>query len=236
VTRTSAEALPVGPEYGVSEPLRDCLKDDLEKAEAHLDEVIGTAGCDLSASTALPAQSAVQQFIASAIAKAARADVVLHGLLTEEPLAAGPIHRSDIWRVVPYENRIGVVSLTPQELREVLEENAEQAGSIHFLGAYGISYDLCPGMPRGERISHLALADGSKPHPRKRLRVAFSSYSLASGGGRFPTLRRIAEQPTSRLRLTNIDTRSALVEYVRKHSPVCVSGGDGVRVVRGPAK
>lgn len=190
----------------------------------------------MPASVAPPGQSPVQQLIAAAIAKAVKADVVLHGLLTEESLAAGPIRRRDAWRLVPYENRIGVVSLTPQELREILEENAEQSGTIHFLGALGLSYDLRPGAPRGERIRHLALADGSRPHPRKRLRVALNSYSLASGGGRFPALRRIAERPTSRLRMTNIDTRSALVDYVRKRSPVCVGEGAGVRVLRGSAQ
>jgi 2',3'-cyclic-nucleotide 2'-phosphodiesterase (5'-nucleotidase family) len=146
------------------------------------------------------------------------------------------VRRRDAWRLVPYENRIGVLSLTAQELREVLEENAVLAGSIHFLGAYGVSYELRPDAPRGKRVGDLSLAGGEKPHPRRRFRVAFNSYSLASGGGRFPALRRLADSPTSRARMTDIDTRSALVDYIRKRSPVCVREGTGVRVARGAAK
>lgn len=236
VVRTTGEVLPVGPEVPPSETLRAALAADLDRAEAHLDEVIGEAACEMPAAAGLPAQSPVQQLVATAIAKAAKAEVVLHGLLAEESIRAGPVRRRDAWRVVPYENRIGVLSLTAQELRDILEENAAQAGSIHFLGAYGIRYDLAPDAPAGHRIRNLALADGTRPHPRRRLRVAFNSYTLASGGGRFPTLRRLADLPTSRARMTDIDTRSALVEYVRKRSPVCAREGDGVRVVRGAAE
>ena len=142
------------------------------------------------------------------------------------------IKRSDIWRIIPYENRIGVANLTMPELKDILEENAGQIGSVHFLGVYGLSYELHPNAPPGERVRNLRLADGSKPHARKRFRVAMNSYALASGGGRFPLLRKIVERPESRLEMTDIDTRTAVIEYVRKHSPLQIDAGADVTVVR----
>jgi hypothetical protein len=89
--------------------------------------------------------------------------------------------------------------------------------SEYFLGLFG---------PQGPLPLHLT------EYARKRFRVAMNSYALASGGGRFPVLREIAERPESRLEMTDIDTRTAVVEYVRKHNPLRIDAGSGVTVVR----
>ena len=121
------------------------------------------------------------------------------------------------------------------EIREILEENAKLAGGVHFLGVRGLRYELRPDAPEGQRIGELTLADGSKPHARRRFRTATSSFVLASGGGRFRTFRRLALQPESRLEMTGIDTRSAVIEYVRKRSPLAPGQGNEVKVIRGVA-
>ncbi len=233
VTRKESELLPVDDLCAPSAALRDLLKEDLDATEAYLAEEVGETKREMDASVRLPAQSPIQQLLARSIAEAARADVVLHGVLSAESLPAGPIRCRDIWRIVPYENRIGVAWLTLQEIREILEENVEQSGSSHFLGAYGLSYELHPDAPRGRRVRQLSLADGTRPHPKKRLRVAMNSHALASGGGRFPRLRSVVDRPNARFELTNIDTRSAVFDYVRKHSPLDIAAGSTVTVVRG---
>jgi 2',3'-cyclic-nucleotide 2'-phosphodiesterase (5'-nucleotidase family) len=231
VVRKSSEIVPAVA-CPADPDLAQLLEPDLGKARAYLDEVVGSASCDMEGSTRMPGQSAIQQLIAAAIAEAAKAEVVLHGLLAEASLARGPIRRADAWRIIPYENRIGVLYLTPQELRDVLEENAELAGTAHFLGVRGIGYDFYPKAQKGNRVRNLRLADGSLPNGRRRFRVASNSYALASGGGRFPALRRLAGQPNSRLEMTEIDTRAAVVDYVRKHNPLCFEEGREVQVVR----
>jgi len=40
-------------------------------------------------------------------------------------LKKGAITVGDVWKVVPYENTVGVVQLAPAELRDVLDEDAE---------------------------------------------------------------------------------------------------------------
>jgi 2',3'-cyclic-nucleotide 2'-phosphodiesterase (5'-nucleotidase family) len=227
-----ADAIPVEDRYEENPGLKSLLRADLDKAESYLKEALGVAETGLAASVKMPAQSSIQQLICKAMIGAAKADLVVHGILAEGSIEPGIIRRADIWRIIPYENRIGVANLTMPDLRDILEENAGKMGSIHFLGVYGLSYELHPNAPPGERVRNLRLADGRKPDARKRFRVAMNSYALASGGGRFPLLRKIVERPESRLEMTDIDTRAAVIEYVRKHSPLQIDAGVGVTVVR----
>lgn len=227
-----ADAIPIENRYEEDAELKALLRPDLDKAESYLGEKLGVAETGLVASAKAPAQSPIQQLICKSIIQATKADVALHGILVEGSIEPGVIRLSDIWRIIPYENRIGVAELTLPEIREILEENTNLIGSGQFLGVYGLSYELHPGAPSGERVRNLCLADGSKPHARKRFRVAVNSFALASGGGRFPVLREIAERPESRLEMTDIDTRTAVVEYVRKHNPLRIDAGTEVTVVR----
>jgi 2',3'-cyclic-nucleotide 2'-phosphodiesterase (5'-nucleotidase family) len=232
VVSKTADAIPIEDRYQENRELAGLLRPDLDKTKSYLDERVGFAATGLVASTKMPAQSPIQQLICRSIVQAVKADIALHGILVEGSLEPGDIRRSDVWRIIPYENRICVAELTLPEIREILEENTELIGSEQFLGVYGLSYELHPNAASGERVQNLCLADGSKPHARKRFRVAMNSYAMASGGGRFPALREIAERPESRLEATDIDTRTAVVEYVRKHNPLQIEAGSGVTVVR----
>lgn len=211
--------------------LEEVVRADLDKARRFLSREVGQSRRVLAASSDLPGHSDVQQLIARAIADAVPVDAVLHGTLTAEPLPEGVITESDVWRIVPYENTIGVISITPRELRLILEENLGILDSQHFMGVYGIRYEL---IRKGKeaRVGEIRHADGRTLHARKRLRVALNSYVLATGGQRFPKTRRVAERPSSRLEMTGIDTRSAVRDYIRKNSPLDITPEPGVRIVR----
>lgn len=213
------EVVPVGQRPPCNE-LYDLLKEDLEKASEYLREEVGSTATELTSEYKVPGQSPVQQLVSKAIATATRADIVLHGILSEAVVHAGAITRGDVWDMVPYENKIGVLQLTFQELKDVLEENAKLAGSIHFMGVYGIAYDYCPNAEAGSRIQNLRLADGTKPHGKQRFRVAVNSYALASGGGRFRVLAGLAERPNTRMEITKVDTRTAVADYIARKSPL----------------
>jgi len=232
LTARQGRLVAVGAETPEDPELADALADDLQRARQYLDEPVGAAAEPIEASSRGAGDSPIQQLIARAIARAVRADVVIHGQLSGASLAAGPITRRDIWAIVPYENRVGVLRLTPAEIRAILDEAVPQLGGGHSLPAYGLNYEIYPDAPPGQRIRTLRRADGRSIHPRKRLRVAFNSYTLASGGGRFPTLRRLADQPVSRLELTKVDTRNAVTDYVRLNSPLRIAAGGTITVVR----
>ncbi|MCX6996659.1 MAG: bifunctional UDP-sugar hydrolase/5'-nucleotidase [Kiritimatiellaeota bacterium] len=214
--------------------LRDFLGADLPRAERYLDKLVGRTDWRLSASSRTPGQSPVQQLLCRAIAKAVRADIVVHGVLSESGLPVGPIRQRDIWRLVPYENRIGVAWLTLPELHEILEENAAQS-SQRMLGVYGVKYDLYPpsmNNPPAPRVRNLRLADDSQPPPTQRLAVALNSHTLASGGGRHPSVPRLVAAPQARFILTTNDTRSAVIEYIRHHSPLRIANPPLVQVIQ----
>jgi 2',3'-cyclic-nucleotide 2'-phosphodiesterase/3'-nucleotidase len=232
VTAKSAEFIRVGEETPLHPGLEALLSEDLETTRAYLDEQLGETEKTLSCGYRLPGQSPVQQLLCKAIQWRVKADVVLHGPLSDASLPPGPIGRRDLWEIVPYENRICVAQLTSEDLKAILAENLRYAGNRNFMGIYGLSYELHPDRKGADRIQHFRLPDGSPLHARRRLAVAFNSYVVASGGRRFPRLRRIVHRPAARLSVTDIDTRSAVEDYIREHSPLRIEAGREVTIIR----
>ncbi len=234
VVDRDARLIPIDDTIEFHEGLHEALREDLDRA-AQADAVeIGAVKQPVEPRSRVAGQSGVQTLICRALADAAQAEVVLHGALSGEGLEPGAVKERDLWRIVPYENTIGVLQITASELREILEENSELLSGSQFMGVYGIRYDLHAYEEVGRRVRNLRMADGTPIHPRKRLRVAMNSYVLASGGGRFPAVRRIADDPLARLEMTGIDTRGAVRNYIRRHSPVAIEVEDAVRLIRSP--
>ncbi len=232
LVKRESKIIHVGDNYEKHEGLLSALEDDLERVDRILEGKVGYAKADISAKSSLPGQSPMQQLICRAISYASEAEIVLHGILSDGNLYEGEILERDIWRIVPYENTIGVMMLTPDELRDILEENAGQLRGYRGMGVYGIKYDLYPDASEGMRVGNMLLPDGSTMHPRRRYAVAMNSYVLASGGGRFPVTRRTADQPISRLRMLDIDTRDAVRNYIANNSPVIPESYNMVTIVR----
>lgn len=202
------------------EGLKALCKDDLERAQKYLGEKIGRAEQAITAKPDEFGQSPAQMLISRAVAAVADADIVLHGALAEDPLPAGDLMMKDLWTIAPYENTIGVVQITPEQIAMILDENGERPGAVHFMGALGLHYDWEKGADGKPHAIRLRTPDGEPLHARRKYRVAMHSYNLASGGRRFPTIRLIADLPESRLEMTGIDTRTALINYVKKNSPL----------------
>lgn len=196
------------------------LAPDLKKAESYLAQTVGRADTRIPWLGDEYGTSPVQALIARALVEASGAQLVLHGVLDQQDLLPGELRMADIWRIVPYENRVAIMYVTPSELMEILEENADSMGPLSVMGLYGARYQWETGPDGIRHPAGLALADGSAPHPRQRMKLAVNSYTVASGGGRYKKLREIAERPESRMQILDIDTRSAVLDYVRQHSPL----------------
>lgn len=202
--------------------LEALVASDLKRAESYLRQRVGRATTRLSWTADEFGTSPVQKLIARSIAEASGAPLVLHGVLDEQTIEPGDLTMADIWRIVPYENRVAVMHVTASELLEILAENAMARGSVNFMGLHGAQYKWAVHADGAPQPTALTLADGSIPHPRQRMKLAVNSYVVASGGGRYKRLREIAERPESRLQILDVDTRGAVLEYVRKHSPLDV--------------
>ncbi|MBR6021707.1 MAG: 5'-nucleotidase C-terminal domain-containing protein, partial [Kiritimatiellae bacterium] len=174
--------------------------------------------------------SPVQQLLARAIRNATGAEAVMQGVSAAARIPAGEVSVRDAWRVVPYENRVGVLHLTPAELRLAMEEDMAFWGTDRYVPVSGIGYDLFPNAPEGERVRNLRWPDGRPIHGRQRIAVAASSYLLAGGGGRFPRLAGLAGLPGSRLEWAPKTLRDMLADEIKRTGTLEIPPGDGIRV------
>lgn len=223
--------LPVTPRLRDDPAVLKLVATDLARADEWLHTVIGTATDDLTYSPALPGLCPVQQLLCAAIAERTRAEVVLHGVLSDKSIPAGEIRVADIWQIVPYDNTVGCLWLTIAEIHAILEEAAAFLGTDRYFGAWGLRYEIHPYAPAGRRIRNLRWADGSAINGRRRIQVALNSYHLAGGGGRFPAIVRAANTPNSRLEMGRESVRDMVLDYVQARRTLTIPAGTNAVVV-----
>ncbi|NLB55969.1 MAG: hypothetical protein GX811_09430, partial [Lentisphaerae bacterium] len=188
----------------------------LADTEKHLNESAGHAKKEINPDPTGSGQSSVQTLIAVAIAEASGADAVIHGTLTRGRIPEGDFYNRHVWGIVPYDNQIGLASLGVIELQEILEENANFINSWRFKGVFGITYTLKKDKAGKWKVSDIKRVDGRKLGPSERIRVAFNSHDLASGGGRFMAIRKACLDQKAKFKLLPTDTRSAVFDYIKK--------------------
>ncbi len=219
VVRKSARLEPVTAETPTDPGLQRRCADVLKKVEAGLAASVGRLAGPLDAEPGWEGNSGAERLLRAVIADASHAEVVVHGTLSRAGLPEGPVTERDIWKIVPFENRIGVLSLTTAELRPILDEICGRGARGRGMGLWGLWVEADPEAPAGERIVRIALPDGRTPHPRRRFRVAFNSHALASGGTRFPALRAAWDNPEARAELLPVLTRDLVRAYLIKNNP-----------------
>jgi 5'-nucleotidase / UDP-sugar diphosphatase len=220
VTLLMDERVPLDPD------VMKAARTDLARGAQMLRTVVGEATDEFWVRGAPQAETPVHDLLFEAIAEALRdrgvkVDAIVHGLLNPKAgLAPGPVTIGDLWRVVPYENTIGVAQLTPAELREILEEDAKTYSGMYFRGMWGLKWTLAPQAAVGHRVVALTRADGSPLDEKQRLAVAFNSYELASGGLRWNKLRALADRPEAKLVEYDFQTRQAVIDFVRRRGKI----------------
>jgi 2',3'-cyclic-nucleotide 2'-phosphodiesterase/3'-nucleotidase len=199
---------------------------DLDRAEKVLATVLGEATGEFTLRGAPKKESSIHNLIAESLSAAlarhgVKVDAVIHGILDKRgTLAKGPVTRRDVWRIVPYENTVGVAQLLPSELEEILEENADAYRSVSFRGIWGLKCAYAPEAAPGSRVIKLTRMDGTELPANDRLAVAFNSYELASGGLRWNRLREIVGRSEVQLRNFDFQTREAMAEFIREKGKI----------------
>lgn len=202
------------------------LGKELDLAQKTLATGIGEARGDFGLEGAPRRETPIHDLIFEAIAEAlqirgVKVDAIVHGILEQRAtIRKGSITIGDVWRVVPYENTIGVVQLTPAQLKDILEENASAYERRDFRGIWGVMCGVDPEAKEGMRIVSMQGADGGVLRADRKLAVAFNSFDLASGGLRWKRLRGIADSPGAELVEYDLQTRQAVIDYVRRHGEV----------------
>ena len=232
VTDKQFTYLPVSEDTPEDPEIAALVAEDLAKADVWLAKVLGQAKSALTYSLADAGLCPVQQLLCRAIAEKTEAEVVLHGILSDKDIPAGPVRVADVWRIVPYENSVGTLWLTLAEIQAIMEEAAAYLGTERYFGAWGLQYEVHAYAREGRRIRNLRAADGRPINGKRRLKVALNSYHLAGGGGRFPALVKLAATPNCRLEMVAETTRDMVTDYIRRHRMLDIPAGTNAVVVR----
>lgn len=232
VTEKRFAWLPVEKDTPADGTLLALAREDLAAEAASMDAVVGRARRTMAGTRTGACLGPLQQLLAGAMKDATGADAAMQGTLATARLAAGDIRRRDVWALVPYENRVGVLHLTPDEIRAAMEDSMDLWGTDRYVPLSGIAYDLYPNAERGNRVRNLRWRDGKPIHPRRRVAVAFNSYLLAGGGGRFPAVAELAGRPETRLEWADGTLRSMVETRIARLGELDIPSGTEARVFR----
>lgn len=226
VTRCASKTMLMDGRVPLDGTVMKSLSEELDRSQKTLATVIGEAAGDFGPQGAPRREAPIHDLLFEAIAETLQAqgvkiDAIVHGILVDHAkIGKGSITIGDIWRIVPYENTIGVLQLTRTQFKEILEENASAYNKREFRGVWGLRCTLDPLAKNGMRIVSLKRADGTELEPNRKVAVAFNSYELASGGLRWKRLREIADDPETELIEYDFQTRTAVIDYVRRHRQI----------------
>jgi 2',3'-cyclic-nucleotide 2'-phosphodiesterase (5'-nucleotidase family) len=144
-------------------------------------------------------------------------DAVMHGVFDENAkLKAGLTTINDIWNIIPYENLIVTATLSPDEIRTVMEEVYASHEPRSLLGIVL----RIEGRGGDCRISSMTFPDGRPLESGKKYTIAFNSFDARSAGHHFMKLRALLDRPDANCVLHPVQTRDALIDYFRRHKVV----------------
>jgi 2',3'-cyclic-nucleotide 2'-phosphodiesterase (5'-nucleotidase family) len=194
----------------------------LEESEALLAQPIGRLSEMLHARGRRNHPSEIEKLIGAAITEALTernivVDAVMHGVFDEKAkLAAGVTTLNDIWNIIPYENLIVTATLSPEEIRTVMEEVCRSHEPRSLLGiTLGIE-----GGGADCRVNSMTFPDGRSLERDQKYTLAFNSFDARSAGHRFMKLRALLERPEAKCVLHPVQTRDAVIEYFRRHKVI----------------
>lgn len=217
VTSLTSHIIPATADVPPSAALQNAFAKGLEAARAFPVKKVGVLATPLLAGNFPGIDSETSECMSRAIAEAVNVPVVIHGKLSTVDFPAGEFSEEDLFTLVPYENTIGTLSLTSQQLKAVLNEQLANRKSYAVNGLWGLRA-IC----EKNRVTSCVWPDGTD-FSEGRITVAFHSYSLAGGGGRFPILAALAKDPQCQPVETGLYTRDIVRAYIKTHSPVSVT-------------
>lgn len=181
-----------------------------EEVAPILDEVLGEAGMELSASRQ---ECPMGNLLCDVQRDAVNADFAFQNPGgVRASIEPGTIRFSDVYRVMPFDNTIVTAPLTGAEVMQLLEEAVGDGGFLHVAG---LRYTADYQKPRGERVVEVTLAGGDALDPRATYTVAYNNF-MGQGGDSLPVIT-YRDDATD----TGILIREAFADWIRaKASPI----------------
>ncbi|MCR9295289.1 MAG: 5'-nucleotidase C-terminal domain-containing protein [bacterium] len=202
-----AESIAVADDLQPDAAVAEIIQPYMEQMHASMDEVIGQAAADITRGRP---ESALGNLVADALLWHAnkispeQVDISLvnNGGIRLPALMKGPIRVADIYQLVPFDNRVVILTLSGQQIEDLLISMAKKGGEPMSGLTYKIDRDET--QVREIRIGQQALV------PTATYRLATLDY-LASIGREYQILQDAASRVDDTVFL-----RDAMVTYIRQ--------------------
>jgi 5'-nucleotidase / UDP-sugar diphosphatase len=197
-------------------------RSQLAESEVALAQPVGELAETLRARSRPGHPSDVERLIGAAITESllerkVAVDGVIHGVFDgNAQLRAGPKTVNDIWNILPYENFIVTATLSPEEIKTVMEEIYASHEPRNLLG---IEVKL-EGRGPDRRIASMMFPDGRPLERGQKYVIAVNSFDARSAGHHFIKLRALLNRPEANYVLHPVQTRDAMIDYFRRHKVV----------------
>jgi 2',3'-cyclic-nucleotide 2'-phosphodiesterase (5'-nucleotidase family) len=184
----------------------------VDTAEVGMDEPIGRALIDISRVGV--GESPMGNMVVDAMREAVDADFAFTNLGgIRDNIGMGVITPREVFQVVPFENKLAVFEMTGSYLKHVLEWRVK--GMRQGLYVSGIRAVYSRTRPDFERIVELYV--GGEPwDPDKTYRVTTTDFIAEGNVG----LQILTEIDPQYVEFTDYTVKEAVIEYVKKHSPL----------------
>ena len=153
-------------------------------------------GVELRPSKDPNGENPLRAFCARAMAEATGADAALAEVGKGASLPAGEVTKESLYRFAPNENYLSVVTVSPDDLRRIVDE---QNAKKRPLVPYGLDYGKLPDQP---------------------IRLALGAYAASGSDGAYPVLRTVVESAEASREDTDISMRGCVETLLRKLYPV----------------
>ena len=184
-----------------------------KRAEVGMDEVIGEAAIYLSR-LGTGTQNLIGNLVCEAMLDYAEADFAflnLGGIRAD--INAGPVTYRDVFDVMPFDNQVVMMEVDGEFLKDIIEMRV--SGSRHGLRVAGVEVVINRKRENYDRVSSLLI--GGKPWQADKIYKVVTTDFLLQGNAGLAMLTKIPEENITRYEQ---DLREAIVEYIRKQSPV----------------
>jgi 5'-nucleotidase/UDP-sugar diphosphatase len=199
-------------EWWPDEEMARFIGEWVDSAEVGMDEPIGRALIDISRVGV--GESPMGNMVVDAMREAVDADVAFTNLGgIRDNIGMGIITPRDVFQVVPFENKLAVFEMTGSFLKHVLEWRVKGMRQGLYVSGVRIVYSRT--RPDFDRIVELYV--GGEPwDPDAMYRVTTTDF-IAEGNIGLQILTEIAPEYVEHV---NITVKDAVIEYVKKHSPL----------------
>jgi len=124
------------------------------------------------------------------------------------PMPQGQVTWGDLYRIQPFGNKLMILELTGEMLRDAMEHALSFQSSIAHVSGLEVEYD--PRRPAGSRILHIRLAGGEPIRPDAAYTVTVSDFLATGVGDGFTAFGRALSSTA-----TGIIDLDALIRYVQ---------------------